>query len=254
MTTLGWINHVDAATVSATSAATPAANVQHAHVARRWHTAPGVTSAALVFDLGAPRACGLLGIAGSNLSAGATLRLRASDTDTTAQTNLLHDSGTVGAGVVAGYGTGVRVFGPATARYWRLDLTDASLSDVRVGRVFLGPRWQPAAGLSWDWGVGWDDLSRVVESHGGQIYVDEVPRRRLLMLRLEWLSVDEAMTGVLEMRRACGVTRGVLVIPETGSIHVARQALWGRMTERNEPIFNRHSNIWAQKFQFEELL
>jgi hypothetical protein len=46
------------------------------------------------------------------------------------------------------------------ARYWRLDLTDASLTHLQIGRVFLGPSWTHQQTLVYGWGVTPVDPSR----------------------------------------------------------------------------------------------
>jgi hypothetical protein len=254
---IGYDNKADGATVSATSeiSTLPAANVQHIHLSRKWHTAVGVKSAALILDMLAAVSCSLLAVLGTNLTSAATLRLRASNTDPTGAAGELLDTGTVSAGVHDDFKAIYKSFTATSARYWRLDLTDNTVPDnLQIGRVFLGPKWTPTYGMSWDWAPDVEDPSRVEESYGGQLYAEELPKKRRLVFTLSYMSEAEAMTNAHKLRRACGVTRGVLAIPLENGSYVSHQAVWGRMTERSAPIPHRRPTEWAQKFEIEEIL
>lgn len=103
---LAWDNKADAATVTAGSeiATLPGTNVQKPHLSRKWHTAAGVKSSNLVFDMLSSVACSMLAVLGANLTPAATHRLRGSDTDAAALANAWVDTGVVAAGVKTGYG------------------------------------------------------------------------------------------------------------------------------------------------------
>src|SRR5574340_1443988 len=116
---LGWENKADAAMIPAGSeiATLPASNVQQPHLSRKWNTAAGVKSSYLLLDLSASVSCALLGVLGTNLTAAATLRLRASDADATAVAGDKLDTGAVSAGVKTGYGAAYKWFAAVAARY-----------------------------------------------------------------------------------------------------------------------------------------
>lgn len=254
---IAWDNKVDTAVVSASSelASLPAANVQHPHLSRKWHTAAGVKSAAITFDLGSSQSCALLAVLGTNLTSAATMRLRASNTDPTGAAGEVYDSTTISAGVHDDFKAVYKSFNAASARYWRLDLTDTTVPDnVQVGRIFLGPKWTPTYGQSWDWAPDVEDPSRVQESYAGQLYAEELPKKRRLVFTLSYMSEAEAMENAHKLRRACGVTRGVLVIPMENGSYISHQAVWGRLTERSAPIPHRTPKEWAQKYEIEEIL
>lgn len=249
-------NLADAATIATDSeiAAAPAANVQDPHLSRKWQTATSVKSAYLLLDLGASETCGVLGVFGTNLTAAATRRLRGSVTDPTATGSLAYDSSSGVAGVVEGYGQALLVFADVAARYWRIDLADASLEDnLQVGRVFLGPKWEPTYNHSYGWQLGWLDASQVVRSWGGQSYADRKPQRRMAEFRLDHLSEAEAFENALEIARAQGVVGDVLAIPDPDSTYIGRQAIWGQCTA-SEPMQNPIALTWQQKYRIEERL
>jgi hypothetical protein len=251
---IAWDNKADAATLTAGSeiSTLPATNVQNEHLSKKWHT-DGVNSSNLTLDMGSSVACALLGVLGTNLTAAATLRLRASDTDPTATSSLLLDTGTIAAGVKAGYGAAYKSFASTTARYWRLDLTDTSLSNLQVGRLFLGPRWQPTINMELDWSVVPLDESEVEESYGGQEYANERPQRRVLRFALGFMNEAEMYGNPFAMARANGIVRDVLAIPDIDGSYLSEQAVWGRLAT-SEPLVNDRLGIFRQRFQVRERL
>ena len=254
---IAWINEADASTITQVGseiATLPGTNVQQPHVSRKWHTAAGVKSSYLVFDRGASKLMQLLAVLGTNLTAAATLQLRASDADPNAVASLLLDTGVINAGVKAGYGAAYKAVTATTARYWRLDLTDTTVPDnLQIGRVFLGPRWQTASNQNYGWNVTPLDPSDTAESYGGQEYADERPQRRQVQFVLDWLTKAEAFDNALAMARANGIVRDVLAINDIADTYLSEQAVWGRLTAF-DPIFHRSTNFWSQKFTVRERL
>lgn len=253
---LGWDNKADDATVTASSALAtlPGANVQNQHVAKVWSTAAAVTTAYLIFDMLASVACQLLGVMGTNLTSAATVRIRASDSDATVTSSLLYDSGTIAAGIVSGYGAIYKALTLTTARYWRIDLTDASLTaGIQAGRVFLGPRWAPAIDMQLGASVSAEDPSQVGESYGGQEYADVRPQRRVLSFTLDYMNEAEMYGNAFALARAQGVVYDVLAIPDIDGSYLPQQAVWGRCVA-SEPIVNDKLALYRQKFTIKERL
>jgi hypothetical protein len=249
---IGWRNLADAAAVSASSdlVSLPAANVQHPQLSRVWATAPA-TSAWLLLDMHVPATCSLLALIGTNLTPDATLRVRASDADPTAAAGDLLDTGAVNASIKAGYGAAYRSFAPVAARYWRLDLADASVSDIRVGRVFLGPAWDATGNLLWDYSVTPVDESQRAKSYGGQSHTERRARFRVLAFTLDYMSAPQAWEHAFALQRECGLDTDILAIPDIASPYLSEQAVWGLMTA-SEPVRHRALPIHTQKFSVEE--
>lgn len=254
---LGWNNQSDAALISAGSQVTtlPVSNVQQVHLSRKWHTLAGVHASYLLLDMLAAASCSLLGVLGSNLTATATFRLRASNTDVTAATGDLLDTGTISAGVKTGYGAIYYPFNAVAARYWRLDLTDTSLPDnLQVGRLFLGPSWQPSINQEYGWSVTALDDSDVVESYGLQIYVDEKPQRRQLQFSLAFMDQPEMYGNAFALARAAGRIRDVLAVQDSlDGVYLSEQSVFGLITEV-QPLIHETSNTFRQKFTIKERL
>jgi hypothetical protein len=253
---LAWVNKADDALISAGSEITtaPASNIQHEHVSRKWHTASGVTSSYLLFDLGASTACALLAVLGTNLTPSATLRLRASNSDPSGQTATVLDTGTVTAGIKSGYGAAYKSFNSVSARYWRLDLSDSpALDHLEVGRIFLGPYWQPSVNQLYGWSITPLDESRISTSWGGQTFAEERPQRRVLTFVLDFMDEAEMYGNAFTLSRARGIVRDVLAIPDIASAYVSEQAVWGLLSA-SEPLIHRAARIYRQKFTIQERL
>lgn len=246
----------DAATLSTGSqiSTLPAANVQQPHLSRRWHTVAGVKSSYLLYDMLASVALRLLMVVGTNLTPAATYRVRASDLDPTATANLLLDTGTLAAGVKAGYGAIYKTFTLTTARYWRVDLDDTGVaSNLQIGRAVLMPAWITAGKLRYGWGVTVQDDSTKVRSRGGQMYADILPQRRVLEFTLEYATEAEIFDNAFALARANGAVRDVLAIPRESGAYISEQAVWGPIAA-SEPVVHRLSNTFRQKFRIEERL
>ncbi len=253
---IAWDNLADSAALSASSeqASAPGANVQIVHLSRKWVAVEGVNSASLVFDMGSSVACGILAVLGANLTATATLRLRASDADSTGAAGDKYDSTLINAGAKAGYGAAYHWFAAATARYWRLDLADASVTTLEVGRIFLGPKWTPADNQSYGWQVTPLDESKVTESYGHQSFADERPQRRLLEFGLDWHTEAEMYGNAFAMARSAGITKDVLAVHDTaGAGYLSEQSVFGLCTAA-QPLINANFGIYRQKFSIKERL
>lgn len=254
---LGWINRADDALLTTDSELTtlPASNVQQPHVAQKWHTAAAVKSAYIVFDMQSSVACQLLGIMGSNLTASATIRLRASDVDPTATGTLLLDTGTLAATAKEGYGQSYHDFTNTTARYWRLDLADATVADnLQIGRVFMGPRWAPSSNQEFGWSVQVRDPSMVDRSYGGQKYANTKPQQRVLQFSLSFMNEAEMYGNAFALARAAGVVGDVLAVHDTlGGAYIAEQSVWGSLVDV-QPLINENFEIFRNKFTIEETL
>jgi hypothetical protein len=249
-----WDNKVDAGTIISVSSelsTLPATNIQHAHLSRQWRT-NAANTAHVVVDLGAATSVSLLGVFGTNLTPAATYRLRGS-ANSDGITAPVYDSTLASAGVKTGYGAIYKSFGPASARYWRLDLVDASLTDIQVGRVFLGPHWTTSINMELDWKIAWADPSEVAHSYGGQSYTDVRPKRRVLEFALNLPSESEMFTNAFAMAKANGVTKDVLAIPDIASAFLSEHSVWGLLNE-STPIIQPRIEVFRQRFTVTERL
>lgn len=252
---IAWENLADDAVVAASSeqASAPGANVQNQHISKKWKAVEGVNSASLLFDMGSSVACAALAALGSNLTAAGTLRLRGSDSDSTGVTGEKYDSTLINAGAKAGYGAAYLSFTSATARYWLLNLADASVTTLQVGRVFLGPKWVPDEDMEIGWSMVSRDPSKKTKSYGGQVFSDVRPQARALQFTLLCQSEAQLYGNAFAMARVNGVVRDVLAIPNISSSYLSEQAVFG-LVEASDPLVNDDYAFYSQKFSIEERL
>ena len=260
---IGWDNLIDAATLTAGSqkASLPVQNLQSNPTSKKWHTAAGVSSSHFLADLGSAQACNLLMLAKSNLTASATIRVRASTSDATAESGDLLDTGAgsplegVDAGCDPNYGSVLVIFDASvTARYWRVDLADTGAADnLQIGRAFLGPAWQPTRGMLYGWGNAWGDESTVRRTDGGQDIVNERARRRQLQFRLSFMNEAEMYGNAFELARAQGITGSVVVVGAESGSYVSQQSLFGRVV-LTQPLINETHNVFQTRYTIEERL
>lgn len=139
------------------------------------------------------------------------------------------------------------------ARYWRIDLEDLTLADnLHVGRLFLGPSWEPSAPYDWGGGVGYVDPSEKLEADGGQTFWHERPRRKLRMFKLSWMTEAEAMENALAIAYENGIVHDVLVFDE-GVTYPSHKSIWGEI-QVSEPVYQRRLDTYEQKFSILETL
>jgi hypothetical protein len=262
---LSWRNFADQATLSGGSWAStmPLANLLDPTLGVKARSVDDATaSTQFDADLASSTGVGLFGLVGHNLSAGASFRLRASDTAGDFTTSPLYDSGTVsvwGSAYLAsdvpwesdGWWLGVITFtgleagGTAfihilptetAARYWRLEIFDTANSDgyVEAGRLFAGQAWRPTVNFNFGAALGYIDDSVIETALAGSEYFDVRPVRRTAALRFEALTDAEAWTQMLDMQRLRGITGEVLFLwdPDDPAYTLQRSFL-GRQEQLN---------------------
>jgi hypothetical protein len=114
--------------------------------------------------------------------------VRGSVTEPLATSSLSLDSGSVGGERHVDPARGLVVLPVAgAARYVRIDLTDASLSWIEAGHLFVGNGWQPTHNYAFGWQSGKVGLSSRIVSEGGAVWTDVRPTRRREAIRLQTL-------------------------------------------------------------------
>lgn len=251
---IGYVNRYDGATIAAGHVASnmPVANLTTIDLTERWRSG-STNSSYLTADLGSALACRAFGLFGTNLTSAATIRVRASNTDFT--TGDLLDTGTVSAGVDNGLGALINIFSAdVTARYWRADLADSSLSYLEAGRAFLGPLWYPGRNFTYGKGITWEDGSEIDEHRTGAVFVNPGARRRVLAFDLRGLTRAEAYDQAFELDRTQGLTAELLAILDPAdSTYLTRRAVWG-VLRRATPIRLEALNRYAKRYEVRELV
>ena len=207
---IGYSNQIDTATLSGWT--------NNSNLKNRYLSQKATASGALDIDLGSAQAIGLVALVSTSGVSSMTVTAGSSP----GGSNLY-------SGTVSAYGGTdlMTTFANVTARYWRISASGS------VGRIFLGPRFQPAAGIDWGATLGVESSTQVAQSLGGLEFFDERPTRRVWQGKYSWLGNAEAyeMLGVL---RSHDVSKEVYVVEETlDTTYRAQRAFLGRFRTLN---------------------
>ena len=260
---IGWVNRIEGVSLTAGSEknSLPVENVQADPLSKKWYTAAGVKDSHFLADLASSKTARVLALLKTNLTSTTTLRVRASDSDSTAVSGDLLDTG-VGsplengaAGVDDDYQAVYTIFSAeVTARYWRVDIEDAGLSDnIQIGRAFLGPAWSPTRSMQFGWGITWMDESIPLRADGGQDIFALRSRRRRLQFTLSFMNESEMYSNAFELARVKGISGNVLVMPAESGSFVSHQAVYGRCGIPI-PLVNETYNVYCMRYDAQERL
>lgn len=231
---IAYRNLADLGTVTASSstALTPAALLQNAHVARHWRSR-SATEFVLV-DLGAVQPVDTVALMGLSLTAAGLTRIRVSASDPSGQGATAYDSDPAGSAagrVDPAYGYLVHLLpAPVAGRYVRIDLVQPGAPYIEAGRFFVGARHQFASNFAFGWNRAWVDRSRRTESRGGQTYIDPDNTYRTADLTFEAVREGERFGVVEEIDRTNGEHTDVLLVTDPSSPNLGRDSIWGLLT------------------------
>lgn len=254
---IAYDNKHDGGNVSTDSAATanPVSYTQHPYLSRKWKTGTGVKSAYCVTDMQAVVTVRVVALLGTNLTSTATIRVRASDTDSTGATGDLYDSTTISSGLTTGYTAIYHVLSTdIDARYWRIDIQDLTVTDnLHVGRIFIGPAWLPSKPALYGWTLRWEDPSAITMSLGGQEFIDALPQYRVLQFTLSYMDEDEMYHNAFEVSRQRGRRHDILVMMRTTGDYLNEESVFG-LVSRTTPITHQNLNIFRTQYTIKERL
>ena len=229
-------NQVDDSTLTASSAAITADNLQEMRLGKRWRTT-GVTSEWVQATLPSDAVINTVALWGHNMTLEGDVRIRLSNNSD--MSSPLYDTTWAAWNSVYGWGDapwGDFLWGgypsldelaqyPAfmlalldadyEAAYLRLDLTDTTNTDgyLQAGRLIAGSGWQPQNNISYGWSMLDEDPSTQVQSDGGQVWIDKRDTRRILDIPFSSLVRADAMAFVADLGRRVGLSKDLLVVP-----------------------------------------
>lgn len=281
---IGYPNRIDSPTAlsSGSWAATlPLANLQ-SRVIGKVARSSDATVASTKFDinLGAAKNIRMLALVNHNCTLAATVRIRgATDAGFTA---VVFDSGFVNVWPVvyssdtlewednnwwsgqytdeqrAGYtATYVNVLSANTlAQYWRVEINDTTNAAgyVQIGRVFIGPAYQPTVNMAYGAGLGWETKTVAQEAIGGAEYFQRRTPYRVATIKLDWLPIDEALGNAFEIQRRAGLDAECFWVHDPDdTLHSLRRRFIGRLRTLS-PIQYPYPNVNSAAFEIKELL
>lgn len=142
------------------------------------------------------------------------------------------------------------------AKYWRVEINDVSNAAgfVEIGRVYLGPVWQPVYNLSTGASLGWVSRSAEAEAASGAEYFEVRQAYRVVRGELPWMDTDEAMTRAFEFQRRMDVHgQFVFVMDPADTDHRRRRAFLARLRTLN-PIENPYFNAHRTAVEIKEII
>ena len=281
---LGFPNRCDEATLSggSWSATLPLANLQNRTLAKKARST-GLTLANTQFDLALPstRQIRALAFVNHNLSFAAQYRIRGSlqagvfdspivDSGwqnvwplvyTDSQLEWEDDnwwSGQYTLEQVTGITwQRIHIFSStALARYWRIEFDDTANTAgyIELGRLFIGPVWQPSANASYGASIGWETRTQIDESISGAEYFDRRNPYRVARFQLDHVPLDEALGNGFEITRRAGLDAEVLYLHDPAdTVHALRRQFLGRMRSLSA-LEQPYYNAGAQPYEIKELL
>jgi hypothetical protein len=141
-------------------------------------------------------------------------------------------------------------------RYWRVEIKDVGnpAGYVQVGRLFIGPAWQPKLNMIYGAAIGWETKTEVQEAKGGAEYFDVRTPYRAQRFTLAWMDQDEAFTRAFELLRQAGIHAEILFIHDPAdTVHALRRRYMGRLRTLS-PIEYPYFNTNSTPFEIKELL
>lgn len=143
-------------------------------------------------------------------------------------------------GPAVGYGQVVVVLDrDYTGDYVTVDINDPTNPDgfINVAGAFAGPAWFPLSGITWDSAYSFTEQFDASVSRGGNEYVILLYRRRVWKLALDTIRDSEAWASLAELLRIASLGGNVLFVPDTASVDLYREALFGRLTSTADVTF-----------------
>jgi hypothetical protein len=231
---LGYEDRVRNGTVTASSAraGAGAVNVQSVHHGQEWRTLATVTAAYLLVDFGASYSIGGVYLGNHNLSGSGTWRVRLSTADATGAAGDAHDSTAVSTGISTDLRLAVRILSAnVTARYLRVDLSDATLPNLSVGRLWAGKVWKPANNFEFGAQRGYIDHSFVQPGGDGQQWVSRGSRQPWCRFNLPAATSAEVVADGMQLIRKSGTSEEVLVCLDPAASDIGHWTYLGLLTE-----------------------
>ena len=101
------------------------------------------------------------------------------------------------------------------AAFLQLDITDNANPDgfLEAGRLIAGEGWQPSRNFGFGWVLDWVDPSEQTVMEGGNVFIDQREKYRVLTLPFKYATAGDAMVSYGDMNRIVGHSRDIMVLP-----------------------------------------
>lgn len=212
-------------------------------VRARWES----TTATIQCDFGSSVAISCVALIGTNLTSAADVRWRMSDAELMVPAT--YDSGAQFALTTAEYNGNVILLhaSSVSGRYMRLDIGQAGLSYIDVGRLVAGPVWRPTYGPAYGMQEGRLMLDRRDSNAftGAQFPVPAAVNPRAASFTLASVTTAEAVAEYRDMKYAMGAANDALWIPDTSLApnEMNARAIWGGVARPGEMAMIARNNF-----------
>lgn len=249
---IAYDNLADGAALSASSSAIqmPPTMLQNPHVTRKWRGGSSITDYVLA-NLGSLQSLDTIAVLGINA---ASAQVRVSSVDSSGAAGDLYDSGVVA--VDQDYVSIIDLLPAAVnGQYVRIDFTNPDGPFVEAGRLFIGVRTQFDINFNFGWGRGYMDRSIISKTRGGQTQVYDDVVYRTLDLTFGFASSNQRYGIIETIDRVNGTKTDVLMITDPDSDNLARDTIWGLVTDLTAvasvaQIFD----VFSKEYKIEERL
>ena len=224
-------------TASTQALTTPASNLLTPHPSQRWRSLSGAAS--LVIDKGTASAGDAVGLFGLTGSSAMTARLRLSSIDATGAAGDVTDTG-----ALASDGVNFDVLpAPASYRYLRFALNDAGASFVEAGCILDGLKETFTYNFVPGATVQWVDRSRIAGTSSGKTLSWQDNKFRRANLSFESVTTAQRDGLIERLDRDKGKTKNVLLILDIASSKLARDAIYGLVSDPAPIAFGRALDV-----------
>lgn len=228
---VAWDNLADEGSVSVSDFITraPGANLQNPQVGTKWRI--NAASTYIVVDLLSSQSVDTIMLAGLS-GEDPDFRVRLSSLDTSGAAGDVADSGTISGVPYFDPNYGMFVFllsALLSARYVRIDISEAAVEYIEAGRIFVGSRDTFENGQQTPWVRGAIKGSVYTPGVSGQTFVDLRPGYWRVQATFGFATEDER-NGFVEAMSLITINFGhldFLFIKDIESDNLARDSVWG---------------------------
>jgi len=142
-------------------------------------------------------------------------------------------------------------------RWWRIEFDDQTNAAgfIEIGRLFIGPVWQPKLNMSYDGAsIGWETTTEARQAISGAEYFSDGINYRVQRFTLGHMKQDEAFSQAFELQRRAGISGEILWIHDpTDTVHALRRRFLARLRQLS-PIEYPYPLTNSTAFELKELL
>lgn len=255
----------DRATLSGGDWAMPLSYLQDMQPTRSVQSA-GVTTAATQFDVdfGSAVTCDYIAMGRVRAPADATVTVKAatsqgglaSPTWSSGSMSVWPSSGKPGDRGLIFYDVLKALAAGSAYRWWRIEIDGQNSGDgyLELGRLYMGPKWQPAYNFSYGWRNSREPLDLRIEAKSGHTLTGARKKPRLWDLPINTVAKDDAEDAIYEFRRNFG-THGdfFLCLDPDATTRLHRKMMMATFSAIPEDAQPYH-NTFSAAFKVRELL